>query len=137
MWGPYLNPDYLTWENSKTERVHTQFLKQVLGCHFQTSNNMVKADTGCRPLISMVIKRYISYTESLKNRKSALCYDSIIYETGNTDSPDLDINDLVQKSKPNIDKICDGNYDRFWKRQISESSKALSFNKYKTGIAKL
>lgn len=144
VWGPFVNPDYLTWENSKTERVHTQFLKQVLGCHFQTSNNMIRADTGCRPLISMVIKRFISYTKSLNNRKSALCYDSIIYEAGNTDSPNfckyienfnLDINDLIHKSKPNIDKICDGNYDRFWKRQISESSKAISFNKYKTAIA--
>ena len=30
VWGPYMNLDYVTWENSKTERVQTQFLKQVL-----------------------------------------------------------------------------------------------------------
>ena len=60
VWGPYMNFDYLSWENSKIERTQTQFLKQVLGCNFQTSNNMVRADTGCRPLINMIIKIFIS-----------------------------------------------------------------------------
>ena len=139
-----MNLDYLTWENSKTERVQTQFLKQVLGCNFQTSNHMARADTGCRPLINMVIKRFISYTKSLNSRTSALCYDSIIYEAGNSDSPNfckytenfnLDITDLVQKSKQDVDKMCEGNYDRFWNRQILQSTKAASFNKFKSNIA--
>ena len=45
IWGPYMNFDYATWDKNKIERVQTQFLKQILGCNYQTSNNMVRADT--------------------------------------------------------------------------------------------
>ena len=118
VWGPYINFDYVTWEKCKIERVQTQFLKQVLGCNFQTSNNMVRADTGSRPLINVLIKRFISYTKSIQSRKSALCYDAMVFETQNSDSPNfykfnknfnLDIKDLVLKSKGEVNKICDGN----------------------------
>ena len=143
VWGPYINLDYLTWENSNTERMQTQFLKQILGCNFKTSNDMVRADTGCRPLLNMVIKRFISYTKNLLSRKSALCYDSIIYENGNSEYPNfckysemfnLNILELMQKSKQELNKICAENYDRFWKGKILASTKAASFNKFKNNI---
>ena len=57
MWGPYMNFDYTKWETTVIERVQTQFLKRLLGCNIQTSNNMARADTGCRPLITTIIKR--------------------------------------------------------------------------------
>ena len=142
VWGPYMNIDYANWDNIKTERgVQVQFLKQILGCNFQTSNNMIRADTGSRPLINMIIKRYISYTKSLEFRKYALCYDSSIFENQNTESPNfckfmekftLDIKELPNKSKKEINKTCDGNYDRFWVSKISESTKAASFIMFKT-----
>ena len=143
VWGPYMNFDYATWDKSKTERVQTQFIKQILGCNFQTSNNMVRADTGTRPLINMIIKRFISYTKSIQSRRSALCYDSIIFETENSESPNfwnfnenfnLNIKELLEKSKGEVNRTCDGNYDRFWGGKILESTKAASFNKFKTNI---
>ena len=88
----------------------------------------------------MIIKRFISYIKNLQSRKSALCYDSIVYETGNSESPNfckysevfnLDILELVQKSKQELNKICEGNYDRFWSGKILMSTKAASFNKFK------
>ncbi len=133
VWGPYMNFDYATWDNCKTERVQTQFLKQILGCNFKTSNNMTRADTGSRPLINMIIKRFIYYTKNIQSRRSALCYDSMVFETENSESPNfckfnqnfnLDIKDLVQKSKREVNKICDSNYDRFWGSKILESTKA-------------
>ena len=144
VWGPYMNLDYCTWDKTATERVQTQFLKRVLGCNLQTSNNMARADTGCRPLITIIIQRFISYFKSVQNRKSNLCYDAFIFETENSVSPNfgkfaenfnLDITNLTSISKEKIHKICVGSYDRFWKTTISESSKAYSFNKFKTNIA--
>ena len=32
VWGPYTGFDYTTWDRSKTEMTHTQFLKRALGC---------------------------------------------------------------------------------------------------------
>ena len=144
VWGPYMNFTYETWDNFNIERVHTQFLKQVLGCAFQTSNNMMRADVGSRPLINTLIKRYISFTKSIQARNSALCHDAIIFEIQNSESPNfwsfiqgynLDLKDLVLKCKREVHKICDGNYDRFWSNKISKSSKAISFNNFKTNIA--
>ena len=123
-----------------TTQVQTQFLKQILGCNIQTSNNMIRADIGSRPLINMIIKRYISYTKSLKSRKSSLCFDPYLFETGNSELPNfckfienftLDIKELIKKSKKEISKICEGNYDRFWLCKISESTKAASFKLFK------
>ena len=140
VWGPYMNIDYAKWDNIKTERVQTQFLKQILGCNIQTSNNMIRADTGSRPLINMIIKRYISYTKSLESRKSSLCFDPFLFEKENSELPNfckfienftLDINELIKKSKNEISKICEGNYDRFWFCKISESTKAASFKIFK------
>jgi hypothetical protein len=144
VWGPYMNFDYATWDKSKIERVQTQFLKQILGCNFQTSNDMARADTGSRPLINAIIKRFISYTKNIHSRKSALCYDSIIFEAENSELPnfcsfnknfDLDIQELLKKSKGDVNKICDGNYDRFWGGKIIQSTKAASFIKFKTNIS--
>ena len=42
--------------------------------------------------------------------------------------------EILQTSRRNINKICHGAYDRFWGESISTSSKAISFNKYKTNI---
>ena len=131
MWGPYMNFNYSKWETTVIERV-------------QTSNNMARADTGCRPLITMIIKRFISYFKSLQNGKSNLCYDAFVFETENTASPNfckfaenfnLDIKELTSQSEEKVHKICTRSYDRFWKTTISESGKASSFNKFKTNIA--
>ena len=144
VWGPYMNFDYSTWDKTVTERVQTQFLKRILGCNFQTSNNMARADTGCRPLVTNIIKRFISYFKSVQNRKSNLCYDAFVFETENSVSPNfskfaenfnLDIKNLTSISEEKVHKICVGSYDRFWKTTISESGKACSFNKFKTNIA--
>ena len=50
--------NYEGWENTKTEGAHKQFLKQVLMCNIATTKEMVIAETSCRPLINLVIKRY-------------------------------------------------------------------------------
>ena len=135
--------NYVIWDQSKTERMHTQFLKQVLGCNYQTPNIMARADTGCRPLINMILKRFILYIKSIKSREASLCHDVLTFETTNNETPNflkftenfsLDIENLILKSKGEISKICQGNYDRFWKRSILESSKATSFCKFKINI---
>ena len=43
--------------------------------------------------------------------------------------------ELMQKSKEELNKICAGNYDRYWSGKILVSTKAVSFNKFKNNIA--
>ena len=47
----------------------------------------------------------------------------------------MSIDDLVLKSKQDLTKVLETNYDIFWKTSIQESTKAISYNKFKTRIA--
>ena len=72
VWGPYTNFNFDNWDKTKTEQTQTQFLKRSLGCGITTSNIMVRAETGTRPLMNQIIKRYISYIQSLKKTHQVL-----------------------------------------------------------------
>ena len=148
VWGPYTNFDFHSWDKAKIEQIQTQFLKRTLGCGVATTNIMIRAKTGIRPLLNQIIKRYISYLQSLRKNTSSLAYSALTYETENHD-PDnnndtffnflekfnLDPN-LVNESKSKIKKTCNDAYDRIWKNEINNpNSKAISYCKYKTTIS--
>ena len=80
VWGSYMDYNFNNWDRTKIERVHIQFLKRILGCNIQTSNNIIRADTGSRPLITRLIKRFIMYVKSVQQRTSSLCYDALSFE---------------------------------------------------------
>ena len=143
IWGPYTNHDYITWDKTKVEQVQTQFLKQVLGCNFQTSNLMARADTGTRPLLNAIIKRTTSYAKSFQYKNANLCYDAYEFEMNNSELPNffkftdnfnMDIRMLIEKSHSQIDKMCNENYNCYWNNHIRDSSKASAFIQFKTNI---
>ena len=141
VWGPYMNYDYVNWDKSKIERTQTQFLKRMLGCSYSVSNNMTRGEVGVRPLLVQVIKRVISYIDNIKKRNSSLVNVAFQCELNvepNTvallNKFELNANDLYDKSKFQVKKICDDNYDRYWSRTISESPKALSYNLFKNNV---
>ena len=142
VWGPYMGHDFKTWDSSKIERTQTKFLKQILGCNFQTSNFMIRGDTGCRPLITQVITRYITYIQNIKITPSKLSHDAYSFEIESLDTPNFlrflekfNIDEgIALKSKEEIKNICKGTYDMYWSENIVNSSKAASYNKFKSDI---
>ena len=50
VWGPYLyrNPNF--WDSCEVERIHTQFLKRLLGVNRSTTNTLVRGELGRYPL---------------------------------------------------------------------------------------
>ena len=62
-----------TWTGiaNNVERVHTQYLKRILGCNYSTSNNMIRGEVGSRPLIVDIIKRVVNYTKYIENRPTS------------------------------------------------------------------
>ena len=142
-----MNLSFDTWDKTRIEQTQTQFLKQVLGCHITTSNIMSRAETGCRPLLNQIIKRYISYYKALKENTTNLCHDAFAYENEcqnnrnlGTDKSNficfvdgfnLDVDTLIESGR-DISKICNDAYDRLWKQYITDdNSKAISFCKFK------
>ena len=141
VWGPYMNYGYDNWDKTKIERTQSLFLKRLLGLSHSTTNNMVRGEVGARPLIVQIIGRVISYINNIKTRNSSLVHAALRYEL-DTDSNmatfvnkfGLNLNDLYNKSKFVVNKICNNNYDRYWSRVVNESPKALSYALFKNNI---
>ena len=143
VWGPYTDFDYKTWDKNKIERVHTQYLKRILGCSYQTSNNMTRGEVGTRPLLLDIIKRVISYTKNIKGRDSSIVYEALEFETKNDINPNfctfinkfqLNSEELLVKEKHAVNTICRDNYDRYWCVEIRNSPKALSYATFKNTV---
>ena len=78
IWGPYSNFDLKNWEKSEIEKVHTQFLKRIMGCDIHTSNNMIRGEVGRRSLICDVITQsvmYINHVDEIDGRLANLALD--------------------------------------------------------------
>ena len=103
---------------------------------------MIRGDTGCRPLITQVITRFITYIQNIKITPSKLSHDAYSFEIESLDTPNFlrflekfNIDeDIALKSKEEIKNICKGKYDMYWSENIVNSSKAASYNKFKSDI---
>ena len=59
LWEPYLNQEIDNWDANPIEKVHTQFLKRILGVNRSTTNILVRGDLGRHSLQSKcIIKKY-------------------------------------------------------------------------------
>ena len=83
---------------------------------------------------------YFIYNKHKRNT-SKLSYDAFLYERENIATPNFthflakfNLDTETCLTSRNIHKICHGAYDRFWNENITTSSKAVSFNKYKFNI---
>ena len=68
IWAPFLNYDWKKWEATSIEKVHTQFLKRILGVNRSTTNAMVRAEVGRHSLIEQITNRNINYINYLQHK---------------------------------------------------------------------
>ena len=141
VWGPYTNFDFNTWEKSKIEMTHTQFLKRALGCNIRTSNNMTRGEVGVRPLLTDINFKVLCYIMSIMERKEDIVYSLLNFERGNQVKPnfylylnkfELPLNEItLDENKHKLKIKCQDYYDRIWYSKIMESPKAISYCKFK------
>ena len=143
VWGPYMDFNYTSWEKSKIERIHTQYIKRILGCNIQTSNLMCRGEVGSRPLLLEILKRSISYRKSVIERESSIVNTALEFETQNDSLPNFchfvnnfNVNneDFANVSKYVVNKKSQDNYDRIWWTLINESPKADAYVMVKRSI---
>ena len=150
VWGPYVFTDLRNWEKSETEKVHTQFLKRILGCDIRTSNIMTRTELGRRPLICDIIRKSALYIKKVKLNIESLANQALKHESENND--DSNIFQLVRKftpfyqvnpetqeiteplNKKGIHKQNDAFYNQVWRTEITKLSKAESYLLYKSDI---
>ena len=140
VWGPYADLDFTKWDGSKTEQVHVQFIKRILGCNFSTSNIMSRGEVGQRPLLVDVLRRHISYIQDINKRQDCLVFEAFTFERNNNVTPNFSTYankfnlNLTDVSKDKTKKYCHDLYDRFWKIELENSPKAISYKSYKNNI---
>ena len=97
VWGPYLFSNLNNWEKNETERVHTQFLKRILGCDIHTSNIMTRTELGRGPLICDIRKATL-YNKQVKSNLGSLANQALQYES--EDNDDSNIFQLIRRFTP-------------------------------------
>ena len=143
VWGPYIDNDYTSWDKNRIERVHSQYLKRVLGCNYHTSNIMTRGEVGVRPLIVQVLKRVIRYKININQRNSSTAKSALQFESRNNTTPNfcsylekfnIDLNNFDTAKNHEINRACLENYDRQWSGEINHSPKAISYLRFKNSI---
>ena len=147
VWGPYVFNNFSDWEKNEIEKVHTQFLKRILGCDVRTSNIMTRTEVGKRPLICDIFQKSLNYVNKMKSNLESLAGQALSYEWENND--ENNVFQLVRKfphfyTRPNestepldkreVRKQINEHYNQIWNTEIRKLSKAESYIRYKENI---
>ena len=130
--GSYVFNDLTNWEKCETEKVHTQFLKSILGCDIRTSNIMARTELGRRPVICDIIRKSALYIK----KKVKLNIQSLAAQALGDENLNNDNNNIFQlvrtftlyyliKSEP------------LNKKEIHNQNNVFYNEVWRTGIAKL
>ena len=68
-WEPFLNLDHDKWDYQVIEKVHLQFLKQILGVNRSTTNILVRGETYRHSLQLDILKRNIRYAKYIRGKE--------------------------------------------------------------------
>ena len=80
-WEPFLNNDYEKWDHNEIEKVHAQFLKQILGVNSSTTNILVRGELNRYSLQCEVLKRHIRYVRYITTKeRDSLVTQALNYE---------------------------------------------------------
>ena len=73
--------DWKEWEKTSVEKVHTQFLKRLIGVNRSTTNAMVRGELGRHSLLEKVTSRNLNYLNYIENKgENSLIKQATIYE---------------------------------------------------------
>ena len=145
VWAPYLNYNDTKWDNTIVERVHTQFLKRLLGVNRSTTNVLVRSELGRNSLQEQIILRNINYLNYLECKdESSLASQAAKYEVlqGRTSVYSLltqyelkfETFNFNTLSNAKLRKLVKENFNTLWKNQVSLFPKAETYRKFKENV---
>ena len=107
-WGPYEDFDLLKWDKTDIEKVHTQFLKRLLGVNVSTTDVMIRAELGRYTLKINVDAKTVGFNKHINEQtdyqlsKLAYVYEKQIADKCNRPN----IFRFLQKTEEKNEKIC-------------------------------
>ena len=84
IWEPYINEDEQKWDANEIEKIHTQFIKRILGLNRSTTNILARAEVGRFPLQTKILERNIKYMKYLGGKTDELVKQALTYELANS-----------------------------------------------------
>ena len=61
VWAPVMNLDWKQWDTAQIDKIHTQFLKRLLGVNRSTTNVLIRSEVGRHSLQEQILARNINY----------------------------------------------------------------------------
>ena len=152
VWCPYLDKDYKAWDLSPIEKVHTQFLKRMLGVNYSTTNILVRRECGRNPLQEKILNRNINYIKYVSSKdKKTLVKQALEYEKLKVDSR-ITITSMASKHEENIEAYLEENeniwniskgklklvtkqyFNQLWVEQTPHYTKAETYKLFKNKV---
>ena len=149
VWEPFLNHDKDKWDTNPIEKIHTQFMKRILGLNRSTSTTLIRGDLGRFSLQSMIISRNLKYLKQIKKKKDeTLVKQAFLYENSQSLNR-VSFESTIIKFKNNLNNLLNEEIDVYnlstknlknkiklincedWKQKLSNSSKADTYKIFK------
>ena len=147
VWAPFMNHDWVKWDTTQTEKIHTQFLKRLLGVNRSTTNVITRSEMGRHSLQESIVTRninYIKYVESkgpLSLVKQAANYEALNTENRNSFYSSikkwervLPNHNIKMISRRKLNKLVKDEFDNTWKTQVASFPKADIYSLFKDQV---
>ena len=141
IWAPYMDHDWSKWDNTPIERVHTQFLKRVLGVNRSTTNHMVRGELGRHSLQERILKRNINYIAYVFSKDPQDENQGIEFIEANQgivfveENQNTNVAENIEVfTKTNIKKGIREYFDQEWKLQLQNFTKTDCYKQLKNSV---
>ena len=68
VWAPFMNLVWKQWNTTQIDKIHTQFLKRLLGVNRSTTNVLIRSEVGRHSLQEQILARNINYIKYIENK---------------------------------------------------------------------
>ena len=143
VWGAYENLSADYWDKNDIEKVHTQFLKRILGVNRSTANILVRGELGQYPLSTQINTRNANFLKhrQIDHDQNTFAHQVLKYEksvkdrtTVTTNITQLTDDSITSKTKASIKNTFQQQYQKKWYELVQASPKALVYKSYKNSI---
>ena len=153
VWGLYEDFDLLKWDKTDIEKVHTQFLKRLLGVNVSTTNIMIRAEIWRYPLKINVDAKTVGFIKHINEQtdyqlsKLAYVYEKQIADKCNIPNIFRFLHKTEEKmkrsdktkstdqlNKVKIKDVLKAQYLTSWRECLNKTNKSLTFRQYKDNI---
>ena len=146
VWGPFMNHDWKNWDTTQTEKIHTQFLKRLLGLNRSTTNVLTRGELGRHSLQEQIVTRNINYIKYIEMKDpQTLVKQAANYEFSHTErnslyslfkkyEQNLSNDNIRTLSKYKLRKLIKEEFDTQWQTQILTFPKADSYRLFKSRV---